>query len=434
LRNELFKEDVDKKTSAGLFKSFFGNMIVSLAPIVNDSNNIKSGTVIAVKFINPSYLNKLSNKAGFSIDFKSIDNVYDLPVNNNLNSLTAKKQTVFFDKESTDKDYLICYLKLKGIDGRINFILTCKLERNSYVEAKNQNTIIMYILTIIGVIIILVTTNSIQFAVIKPIRILTMKLFDIRKAEDITLRTDMTKRKDEIGILSNEFDSLLGQLETSIEEKEKVIQDKMLEIKETRNDAIFRLTMAIESRDAGSAKHIERTRKMMTLFASKLDMSQERCEMYGIASTLHDIGKIGVPEYILGKTGKYTSEEFDSMKTHTLIGGNIFSDGDTELIDTAHKMAMYHHEWWDGDGYIEGLKKGNIPLPARMMTIIDVFNGMLSKRKYRKDFTADEVIEYMNENEGKIFDPALLHIFLENIQDFIEIINSHTALDKPVKL
>ena len=434
LNNELFKDISDRKMNAGLFKSSLGNMIVAVSPIVNDSSNVKIGTVVTAKFINTSYLNKLFDEAGFTAELRAIDNYYDTPIGNSFTSFTNGTQIVFFENDARDKNYLNCNLKLSGIGDSSKFLLKCKIERSAYEQAKNLNTFIMYILTIIGIIIILVTTNSIQFAVIKPIRKLTMKIFDIRKAADITLRTDMVKRKDEIGILSNEFDSLLSQLETSIEEKGKIIKDKMQEMKETRNDAIFRLTMAIDSRDVGSSKHIEETHKMMALFASKLDIPKDKCEMYGIASTLHDIGKIGVPEYILEKTGKYTPEEFNSMKTHTLIGGNIFSDGDTELIETAHEMAMYHHEWWNGEGYIEGLKKTNIPLPARMMTIIDVFNGMLSKRNYRKAFTTVEVIEYMKDNEGKIFDPDLLHIFLGDIDEFIDIVNSHSISDKTIKL
>ncbi|MDY3854471.1 MAG: HD domain-containing protein [Butyribacter sp.] len=135
------------------------------------------------------------------------------------------------------------------------------------------------------------------------------------------------------------------------------------------------------------------------------------------AAPLHDIGKIKIPDAILQKPGKLTTEEFDVMKTHTTEGGRIIDQtiGKIEegsYIDTAHDVAKYHHEKWDGNGYPEGLSGNEIPLSARVMAVADVFEALISERCYKKAFSLDKAYEIIQEGRGTQFDPVIVDVFV----------------------
>jgi putative two-component system response regulator len=136
------------------------------------------------------------------------------------------------------------------------------------------------------------------------------------------------------------------------------------------------------------------------------------------ASALHDIGKIGISDNILLKPGKLTDEEFEIMKTHTTIGNSIISMiletlGDNALyLSHALDICYYHHERWDGHGYPTGLVADNIPLSARLLSIVDVYDALVNIRVYKPPFSHDEAINIIVEGSGKQFDPDLVDIFL----------------------
>ena len=344
-----------------------------------------------------------------------------LPLTQKVINSIIKTSSIYFYKSTQDSNFSSSYRAVKDINNKPVFLLAASLSRNIYLEAHCMVDSALYVMILFGVLLIFLTTNIIQYIVVKPLSKLTKSTIKIRHSKNLKLRTKFHFRNDEIGILSSEFNNLLKQIQHHIEDMEEIIEEKTIEIRSTREDTIFRLSMAIDDKDAGTGKHMKRVRQMILLLGEKMKFNRTKCEMYSIACSLHDIGKIGVPEYILGKTGKYTKDEYEAMKTHTIIGGKIFSGSNSELVITAREIALYHHEHWDGSGYPEGLKGDTIPLPARMMTIIDVFNGMLSKRTYKNSILLEEVIKHFKENSGKIFDPDILKVFLENIDYFVEI-------------
>jgi HD-GYP domain-containing protein (c-di-GMP phosphodiesterase class II) len=138
---------------------------------------------------------------------------------------------------------------------------------------------------------------------------------------------------------------------------------------------------------------------------------------------MHDVGKIIVPDNILKKPGKLTEEEFEVMKTHASVGGRVVNDvlagvTDTEYMKFASDMAKYHHEWWDGTGYPDGLKGEEIPLSARMMAIADVLDALISERCYKAPIPFDDAILVMKGESGTHFDPKLIGILLEYRENF----------------
>lgn len=185
-------------------------------------------------------------------------------------------------------------------------------------------------------------------------------------------------------------------------------------ITSTQKEIIITLGEVVESHFEETGGHVKRISDMMYRFALYLKLSFSEAEVLRIASTMHDIGKVAVPDAILKKTGKLTEEEFAVIKTHTHVGHKILSKSELDIIRIAAEIAHYHHERYDGTGYPEKLRGKNIPINARMLAIVDVFDAMTHKRVYKEASTIEEALDYIREQRGKHFDPLLADIFLEN--------------------
>jgi len=140
---------------------------------------------------------------------------------------------------------------------------------------------------------------------------------------------------------------------------------------------------------------------------------------------MHDIGKIGVPDNVLLKPGKFEPEEWEVMKTHAQIGADILSGDDSPMMSMAREIALTHHEKWDGSGYPNGLSGDDIPLVGRISALADVFDALTSVRPYKKAWPVDEAVEYIKDQSGKHFDPQLVGYFLDNIEDIVSIKDSY---------
>jgi len=132
-------------------------------------------------------------------------------------------------------------------------------------------------------------------------------------------------------------------------------------------------------------------------------------------------GKIGVPDNILMKPGKLTDEEFGVMKTHSIIGANILAYSKAEVLKLAEQIAISHHEKWNGRGYPQGLAGDNIPLAARIVGLVDVFDALTSKRPYKDPFPVEVALDIIEKDRGQHFDPDVVDVFLENIHEILKI-------------
>jgi putative two-component system response regulator len=203
-------------------------------------------------------------------------------------------------------------------------------------------------------------------------------------------------------------------------------------------DASMRaLASLAETRDNETGNHILRTQAYVNVLASELAQQHHHAaaltpaiiDSYTKAAPLHDIGKVGIPDEILNKPGKFEPEEWAVMQTHSRIGSDaiwraIQNEEDQTELDFLHiamDIAHYHHEKWDGSGYPEGLKGNSIPLSARLMALADVFDALISKRVYKSAFTVDKAIEIIVEGKGKHFDPEIVEAFLSRLDDFRNI-------------
>ncbi|WP_175421439.1 HD domain-containing phosphohydrolase [Marinitoga sp. 1135] len=189
------------------------------------------------------------------------------------------------------------------------------------------------------------------------------------------------------------------------------------ELNETLYEIIFTLGELLESRSEETGEHVLRVSNIVYDIAQAAGIEEHKAFEFKIASMLHDIGKIGIPDYILNKPGKLTDSEFEIMKEHTVIGYRILASSNKDIFKIAASIAKYHHENWDGSGYPEGLKGKEIPIEARITAIADVYDALISDRVYRPGWPKEKVIKYMKDMKGKKFDPELLDIFLSKIVD-----------------
>lgn len=208
---------------------------------------------------------------------------------------------------------------------------------------------------------------------------------------------------------------------------EREVIKKTAELKNALNLSIeaeyeisIRLGRAAEFRDKETGMHIRRISEMSKHLGALAGFGEDKCEVLHKASALHDIGKIGIPDQILLKPGKLDADEFEMMKRHTSIGGDILADASRySSLSTGAIIALQHHEKWDGTGYPQGLKGNNIHEFARVVSIVDVFDALTSERPYKKPFSLDETVSIMEEGRAVFFDPDLLALFLQNLDSFV---------------
>jgi putative two-component system response regulator len=193
------------------------------------------------------------------------------------------------------------------------------------------------------------------------------------------------------------------------------------EIRLSRDETIQRLSAAAEYRDFDTARHVKRMSLYCAFLAEKLGADPERCETIRLASAMHDVGKIGIPDHILLKKGSLSADEWRIMKSHTEIGYHILSNSHSDVMNEAATIALTHHERIDGSGYPRGLVEDEIPLLGRIAAVADVFDALTSHRVYRKDLSLGEALETMREGRGAQFDPIVLDPFLESIDGVLAI-------------
>jgi putative two-component system response regulator len=197
------------------------------------------------------------------------------------------------------------------------------------------------------------------------------------------------------------------------------------ELEASRSETIEKLSIAAEFRDDETAHHIHRMSRYCALLARQAGADEERSELIRVASIMHDVGKIGIPDHILLKPGKLTPEEFTIMKTHAEIGHRILAGSDSDLLKLAADIALTHHEWFDGSGYPHGLVGEEIPFEGRVGTIADVFDALTTNRVYRRAYNLGEALEIMKQGRGGQFDPHLLDLFLDAMPDILRIKEQH---------
>ncbi|MEA5060309.1 MAG: HD domain-containing protein [Candidatus Pelethousia sp.] len=350
-----------------------------------------------------------------------------------LNSVLETGNTLI-TKIRLDSEYYAAYTPIRGWDGNVIGILATSIpmaEINGVVSQMNAKIHIFVLFFIL--LFSLIGSAYLHRFIIKPIQ--SLSVFASAVAEGAWSRELLYKSKNEIGIIADTMRLLVAKLIVNIEERDKEITRRVNEITRTKKATIMVLASIAESRDNETGIHLQRTQlyiKELAEYMSKMDpyketLNPERIRTIILASVLHDIGKVGIPDHILLKPGALSDMEYDIMKSHTVIGYHALlyaakhiSDTDN-LLTCASKIVHSHHEKWDGSGYPKGLSGKDIPLVARMMAVADAYDAITTRRPYKKPLTHEDAVASITADSGKHFDPDVVSAFLAIQVKFQEI-------------
>lgn len=239
--------------------------------------------------------------------------------------------------------------------------------------------------------------------------------------EELQSRVDLHFRLRESQVQTLQ---LQKEVEQHHRELRQISEDRMKQVVAVQDVAVFTLAKLAESRDCETGEHLLRLRAYAQCLARQLRENSVYSNLMDStflddlyrSSPLHDIGKVGIPDSILLKPGTFTADEFETMKRHTVIGGNILHEAVMQLkggsfLAMAAQIAQFHHERWDGSGYMAGLVGEEIPLPARIVSVVDVFDALTTKRPYKPAWPIEKAKRMIDEGTGKQFDPVIVQAF-----------------------
>lgn len=192
---------------------------------------------------------------------------------------------------------------------------------------------------------------------------------------------------------------------------EEAVSERTRDLEEAQIEILDRLGRAAEWRDDDTGEHTSRVGSTAAQLAELVGVNSDQVELIRRAAPLHDVGKIGIPDSILLKPGKLTEEEFYTMKTHTLIGSAMLANGHSELVRMAERIALTHHERWDGRGYPHNIEGDAIPIEGRIVAVADVFDALTHRRPYKKAWPYEEAVAEILSQTGRQFDPAVVEAF-----------------------
>ncbi len=263
----------------------------------------------------------------------------------------------------------------------------------------------------------------------------------LRSLTDTTL---LRLRQDDFTILMDQDERFAQRILRLITQRLRKTTDLTSQaLLQAHKGLIISLAQLAESRDADTGAHLYRVRDYSTLLSKLLaedprfedEISQGFIDAIYNVSPLHDIGKVAIPDGVLKKNGKLTSDEFDLIKRHTTIGAKsvdtVLEYCDLEMFHMARDIVVAHHERYDGAGYPAGLEGDAIPLAARILTIVDFYDALLSVRVYKAAFSHEKVIEAIREEAGAKFDARIAGIMLDNVDQFYAIHLEYADKDTP---
>ncbi len=215
-----------------------------------------------------------------------------------------------------------------------------------------------------------------------------------------------------IGVMSRNLTDQKEQLTYFNNFLDQKVKERTAEVRETQLEVIRRLGVASEYRDEDTGTHIFRMSNYAAALARRIGFDDDSAETLLNAAPMHDVGKIGVPDRVLLKPGKLDEDEWEIMKAHTIMGANMLAGSRSKVIKLARKIALTHHERWDGRGYPQGLKHDEIPVEARLCCVADVFDALTSERPYKKAWTNDDALQEIVDSGGTHFDPDIVEEFI----------------------
>lgn len=224
----------------------------------------------------------------------------------------------------------------------------------------------------------------------------------------------------------------LRQQSESVKQRALSLEQRLLasmhEVEERERETLSRLARAIELRDAGTSAFLERMAHVAGLIAEGLGLPEEQVRTIELAAPLHDIGKIAIPDSILMKPGPLDEDERRHMQQHPRIGYQLLQDSQNRFIQVGAQIALRHHERWNGQGYPDGLAGEEIPIEARIVTVADIFDALLSPRPYKEAWSIAKALEFIGEQSGQMLDPACVRALMNSLPRLHEICDRYSQV------
>ncbi len=304
-----------------------------------------------------------------------------------LNDLNKK---VFLEFNKDSKNYTAMFLPFNMND--IQWVIGMYAPEDDYLGLLKENQIFNIVLTILIGLFAIYVAYIISEMIAKPISRLENMAHDLK---DLKLNTPCVESSSlkEIDEAINSFNSMKNSLRSAYV------------------DTLHRLALASEYKDMDTAEHIKRIGLASEVIGKKLNLDSHMVYVLKHASTMHDVGKLGIADDILLKPSKLTPEERVIMQVHSEIGASILSNPTSEIMAQAQEISLYHHEKWDGSGYPKGLQGDEIPLCARIVAVVDVFDALCSKRCYKNALPFEKAKSVILKGSGKHFDPGCVEAF-----------------------
>ena len=224
----------------------------------------------------------------------------------------------------------------------------------------------------------------------------------------------------------------LRQQSESVKQRALSLEQRLLasmhEVEERERETLSRLARAIEFRDAGTSAYLERMAHVAGLVAEAIGLPEEQARTIELAAPLHDIGKIAIPDSVLMKPGPLDDAERRRMQEHPSIGYQLLQDSQNRFIQVGAKIALHHHERYDGTGYPLGLAGEEIPIEARVVTVADVFDALISRRPYKDAWPIERALEFIEGQSGKMLDPVCVRALLDNLPRLHDICERYSQV------
>lgn len=281
-------------------------------------------------------------------------------------------------------------------------------------------------LLLLGACFIAIAAYYVATALIRPVITLSDTAKTITRTQDYTQQVHID-RDDEIGQLSNAFNTMIEGMDHALEE----ITTLNHEIEDTQREVVFTMGSIGESRSKETGNHVKRVAEYSKLLALYYGLEEEEAEMLKQASPMHDIGKVAIPDAVLNKPGRFNEEERLIMDTHAALGYEMLKHSNRALLQAAAIVAYEHHEKFDGSGYPRGLRGEEIHIYGRITALADVFDALGSDRVYKKAWDDERIFTLFKEERGKHFDPQLIDLFFEHLNEFLNIREKFKDIHEP---
>lgn len=314
--------------------------------------------------------------------------------------ITTFKKEKFISFEKGDNNYQAMFIPLKI--GELEWIVGMYALEDDYLGLLKENNKLNILFIILIGLFTLYISIKVSEQIFKPIDLITKK---IKELKSLNLNQ---KNIEFCGIV--EIDELI-----------KSFNNMKKNLRVAYVDTLHRLAVASEYKDTDTAEHINRIGLYCEVIAKELKLDENQIYILKHASAMHDIGKLGIPDRVLLKPGKLDKQEREIIEAHPAIGAAILKNPTSKIMDLGREISLYHHEKWDGTGYPKGLKGEEIPIHARIVAIVDVFDALISKRCYKEAFSFEEAKEIILKDKGKAFEPKIVDIFIECYDELIDI-------------